>query len=237
MIVRNIALVFVLAFIAACAHQSFSHGENENSAPVEQVAASEPARIQSEYIAKMEAQLPLIEAMAKLGARDQWVRQSLSRSHDISQLSPEEEAALNAARASYMAEIDEANTRELKALLEDITWRDLANAGGDLYLKAFFVVQHSPDHEFQARVLDDLKPLLSEGLIDSQQYAYLFDRVKLHRDELQLYGTQLICVDGEYDVTDLQTPESVDQRRLEMGLQPLDEYIEFVREHSGSCSA
>lgn len=231
---------FVLAFVlsSACTHQSAYEKEDKGSIGAElfdQNGSAESIRIMSEYVARMEEQLPLIEAIAKLSARDQFVRQAIAKIDDHPNLTTEEESALKTVRARYMSEIDETNTRELKALLESISWRDLANAGGDLFIKAFFVVQHSPDYAFQAEVLAELQPLASEGLIDTQQYAYLYDRVQLRSDELQLYGTQLKCVEGEYGVFDLRAPEFVDDRRLEMGLQPLSEYVAFVRGHSGSC--
>ena len=231
-------LVPVFILLSACAHETVLTDRDTSQTALLELGENLPKETEqllSEYIAQMEEKLPLIEALAILSARDQYVRQRLARTVDVSELSADEIAALETAQSNYMASVDEANTAELKRLLEDLSWRDVANAGGDLIVKAFFVVQHSPDLEYQASVLEELEPLVSEGLFNAQQYVYLYDRVQLRRNRKQRYGTQLNCVDGDLDVVDLETPESVDERRAEVGLQPLAEYIELAKQHSKSC--
>lgn len=228
-------LSLVFAALSACNNNpliSKDNNEKNSSSKNEQLETSVTF---THFRLEIEQQLPLVESIARLGARDQLVRQKISQWKKRLELSAEEKALFDRDSAQYMTHIDEANTEELKRLLKDISWKELSSVGGDLFIKAFFVVQHSPDHEFQAEVLAELEPLVAEGLIDTQQYVYLFDRVKLRNGELQLYGTQMTCVDGNYEVTDLQAPDTVDERRVEMGLQPLDEYIDFVRGYSGSC--
>lgn len=235
MTIRSLASIMVLAALSACIHNPNPIEVEKDPHTVVGSAQLEDSTAFFHFRTEIERQTPLVEAIARLGARDQLVRQMITRWKKRSDFSAEEKEAFNRASSQYMAKIDEAHTRELKRLLRDISWKELSNAGGDLFIKAFFVVQHSPDHEFQSEVLTELEPLVADGLMDTQQYAYLFDRVKLRSGALQLYGTQMECVDGEYDVTALQATETVDERRTKMGLQPLAEYIRFVREYSGSC--
>ena len=235
MTIRSLAFAVAFAALSACIHNPGPIELDKEQETVVGRAQLENSIAFSRFRNEYEQQLPLVEAIARLSARDQLVRQMITQWKKQSNFGTEEKEAFNNASSQYLVQIDEANTRELKRLLKDISWRELSDAGGDLFIKAFFVVQHSPDHEFQSEVLTELEPLVAGGLMDTQQYAYLFDRVKLRNGELQLYGTQMECVDGEYDVTDLQTPETVDERRTIMGLQPLEEYIQFVREYSGAC--
>ena len=235
MTVRFLALSMAFAAISACVHTP--NPIEAAKAPDPVLASGQPASATafSDFKAEIEDQLPRVEAIARLGARDQLVRQMINQWKKRPDMSAEQRDAFISASAQYMLETDQANTGELKRLMTDISWRDLSNAGGDVFIKAFFVVQHSPDHAFQAEVLNELEPLVAEGLIDAQQYTYLFDRVQLRNGEQQLYGTQMECVDGQYDVTNLQSPDTVDERRIAVGLQPLEAYIQFVRDYSGAC--
>ncbi len=235
MLVRSILFAVTLSFCSGCAH-----GPSPGTATQQVDGDNEVARVGrgsvfSQFETEFEARSRLIEAIARLSARDQLVRHMINEWRARSDMSEQDKEAFQSASAAYMAQVDAAHTQELKRLLQDITWREIASAGGDLFIKAFYVVQHSPDLEFQASVLDELTPLVSEGRINAQQYAYLFDRVKLNQGGLQRYGTQFECIDGDYEIADLEAPESLDERRLEVGLQPLSEYIELLRTHSGSC--
>lgn len=235
MTIRFLSLLITVTALSACINTPDPVELDKRDAAHLTRALPDSSSAFSQFKVELEEQLPRVEALAQLGARDQLVRQLINQWKKRPDLSAEEREIFNRASAQYMMQMDDANTRELKRLLKDISWRELSNAGGDTFIKAFFVVQHSPDHEFQAEVLRALEPLVAEGLIDSQQYAYLFDRVQLRNGEPQFYGTQLECVDGAYDVTNVRAPETIDERRDEIGLQSLEAYIQFVREYSGSC--
>ena len=62
--------------------------------------------------------------------------------------------------------------------------------------------------------------------------AYLIDRVRVAKNQPQLYGTQLGADEnGELAPrTPIEDPNNVDSRRAEMGLSTLAEYYEEFRE-------
>ncbi|MFD2200873.1 DUF6624 domain-containing protein [Shivajiella indica] len=92
----------------------------------------------------------------------------------------------------------------------------------------WLMVQHSDhDPEFQKVVLEKMKIEVDKGNADSRNYALLFDRVQLNTGQAQIYGTQVdynmeICQAFPKNLAD---SVNVNKRRKEMGLQPLEEYL------------
>ncbi len=65
-----------------------------------------------------------------------------------------------------------------------------------------------------------------------EQEALLTDRVAANSGELQVFGTQTNCNDGEPIVSpSLARPDSVDARRNDAGLEPLDVYLARFNQH------
>jgi hypothetical protein len=60
--------------------------------------------------------------------------------------------------------------------------------------------------------------------------AYLTDRVLVARGRPQVYGTQCEEVDGRFQPRACIEPEALDQRRKEVGLQPIKEYLQVMEE-------
>lgn len=95
----------------------------------------------------------------------------------------------------------------------------------------WLMVQHS-DHNpsFQKKVLRKMKIEVDKGNADSKIYALLVDRVKINSGQAQVYGTQV-----EYKMNpcrafpkNLADSGNVNKRREEVGLQPLEEYLNFM---------
>ena len=97
----------------------------------------------------------------------------------------------------------------------------------------WLLIQHMDNHpEFQDTVLKAMKIEVDKENASSTNYAYLVDRVKLSKGELQIYGTQLTLNREKkiYEVSPLFEPEKVNERREEIGMPSLESYIEEVNE-------
>jgi hypothetical protein len=92
----------------------------------------------------------------------------------------------------------------------------------------WLMVQHSDhDPDFQKQVLEKLKIEVDRKNANPRNYALLVDRVSLNNGLPQIYGTQVdynmeICQAFPKNLAD---SVNVNQRRKEMGLQPLEEYL------------
>lgn len=183
----------------------------------------------------MEKKLPMLDRLAAITARDQYVRKVLIPLFSDETLDLEVRTEFQSGAGGYIYQVDTLNTAELKVILQEYSWADIIEGDPQLFKQAFHVVQHSPDETFRAEVLAEISPYAERGEIDGQEYALMYDRVELAAGRQQLYGSQYKCVDGQYDVYDLKDPDGVDARRAIMGMSPLKEYLEQGRAFYGPC--
>ncbi|PTU00610.1 hypothetical protein DBR45_21810 [Pseudomonas sp. HMWF031] len=130
--------------------------------------------------------------------------------------------------------IDARNTDRLNEIVKKYSWvtEDLVGKKG--VSAAFLIVQHSPDYKFQEEML----PLLEQSFLNGegvtgQEFALLTDRVLVHQNKPQLYGTQLNILNGELVFDPILDKESVHKRRAEVGVPSLEEYKKVVAETYG----
>ena len=91
---------------------------------------------------------------------------------------------------------------------------------------AFLIIQHS-DLETQKKYLPIMKEAADNGEADWSSLALLIDRVNLGEGKEQIYGSQIYRnKDGSFYVKDLMEPEYVNQRRKEVGLGPIEDYLQ-----------
>lgn len=143
-----------------------------------------------------------------------------------------------------LASAPERDDAEIAALNSEIEQNDAADsdfvrgivAMGDGWLRGQFnrrsvyniwlIVQHSSDVNLQERVLQQIRPFVEAGMIDSQDYALLFDRVAVRHGRAQLYGTQLACSGGRYVLSPIEHESDVEVRRKAMGFElSLEAYL------------
>lgn len=130
---------------------------------------------------------------------------------------------------------DQERTDRLAEIVDEHGWPGSDLVGADGASAAWVIAQHSDlDPEFQQRALELMRPAAEAGLADLGELAYLEDRVALNTGGEQVYGTQIGCVDGVPEPAPLADPETVDERRAEVGLDPLDEYLATLDE---ACAA
>ena len=68
-----------------------------------------------------------------------------------------------------------------------------------------------------------------KGEVRAIDIAYLFDRVRLAEGKKQRYGTQVEIKKGKWVVRDVEDPDLLDQRRKEVGLPPIKEYLQSIQ--------
>jgi len=130
--------------------------------------------------------------------------------------------------------IDRDNVAYLKRLIADVGWIDRERFGRDAAQAAFLIVQHSNDLPLMLTALPVLeKEAKSTG--QGGSFALLYDRSQLRLGRKQRFGTQIgSSQDGTIKaVSPLEDPERVDERRAELGMQPLAEYLEKFKARNG----
>ncbi|MBT0811708.1 hypothetical protein KIH41_10510 [Litoribacter ruber] len=98
----------------------------------------------------------------------------------------------------------------------------------------FWLMAQHADHnpKFQNRVLRKMKVEVDRGNADPSYYAMLVDRVNLNTGKQQIYGTQVtyranIC---QAYPKPLANPETVNERRKSVGLEPIEKYLNEMTE-------
>ncbi|NMH96613.1 DUF6624 domain-containing protein [Pseudonocardia acidicola] len=140
-------------------------------------------------------------------------------------LLPEEQEIL-----ARLEDVDRDNTRWLGELVNRRGWPGRSLVGEDGALAAWLLAQHADqDPTLQRRCLD-LMRAAPETEVSPSHIAYLTDRVLLAEGESQVYGSQMTMVGGEYRPEHLRDPDSVDQRRAAVGLDPMSKHLELMRQ-------
>jgi hypothetical protein len=126
-------------------------------------------------------------------------------------------------------EIDRQNTQRMKEIVKRYGWPGKSLVGTDGALAAWLLVQHADhDRSFQELCLGLLAQAFKQGEVPGEQVAYLTDRVRVGDCQKQIYGTQLRELNGRLDPREIEDRANVDERRKEMGLAPLADYLRMA---------
>ena len=127
-----------------------------------------------------------------------------------------------------MAEaVDAPHEERLKEVVAQYGWPGRSLVGQDGANAVWLLVQHASD-AFQAEVLPLLLEAAEQGEAAWNDAALLQDRVLVfHEGKPQIYGSQLRAdpETGTLELAPIQDETSVDERRAEVRLPPLDEYL------------
>jgi hypothetical protein len=90
----------------------------------------------------------------------------------------------------------------------------------------FLVIQHAPPSK-RVKYLPVLREAVANNNAFEFDLALLEDRVITHQCEEQIYGSQLGTdpVTKKHCLYAIKEPEKVDQRRIKIGLRPMQEYL------------
>lgn len=121
--------------------------------------------------------------------------------------------------------INDENVKRLEEIIAEHGYPKESVVKGSAAGAAFLIIQHA-DIEIQKEYLPMMKEAADSGEASWSQLALLIDRVNLREGMEQVYGSQIYRnEDGTFYVKDLKDPEYVNQRRKEVGLGPIQDYV------------
>jgi hypothetical protein len=127
-----------------------------------------------------------------------------------------------------MVAIKAENTKFLKKLVTEMGWIDSRRFGSVAADYAFLLTQHSQDLPLMLAALPRIKEEVESRRLEGDTYALLYDRVQLLLGKRQLYGTRMgKDPAGQPIVLPTEFPETVDERRKSLGMNPLSEYVKI----------
>lgn len=133
-----------------------------------------------------------------------------------------------------MEALHKQNSARLQEIIDQHGWPGKSLVGDDGTEAAWIVLQHSISNiEFMQEGLQLIIDAAKNGEIDRRFVATTEDRVLTLQGKPQRYGTQHDW-DAEGNLSPLPTinPETVDQRRVEVGLEPIAQQTERLRQQA-----
>lgn len=127
--------------------------------------------------------------------------------------------------------IDRTNCTKLSGIIKCIGWPTISKVGVYASEGAWLLAQHA-DHDvtFQECCLG-LMCQESDTEVSEVNIAFLHDRICVNRGVPQFYGTQFTeTTSGAYGPRPIWNPESVDERRAAIGLEPIAQYKRHLME-------
>jgi len=133
-----------------------------------------------------------------------------------------------------MAEVHTQNAESLDRIIDDFGWPGISLVGSDGAEAAWLILQHAiGSPEFQRKCLHILSEAVESGEVPAAQVAYLEDRIRVFEERPQRYGTQFDWDgSGVLNPHPIEDPKRVDEYRALVGLEPLHEKIQQMRQRA-----
>ena len=225
--IKIVASIFVCDLACASTwqtNQAQPPGTNNTLAPVDQeLETPKFPEIATELIAR--------------AAKDQTLRKEITALQGKDQNSPEVQEQIQTIANEVLA-VDRDNQQWLKTVIEKIGWPGRSAVGVEAANCAWLLTQHADQvPRFQRQCLNMMTKLPPQEVTPSH-IAYLTDRVLLAEKKPQKYGTQCQMVNGKIVPRKIEEPHLVDLHRNEMGLEPIEKYLErFSRVYQKNAQA
>ncbi|MEU7057207.1 DUF6624 domain-containing protein [Streptomyces sp. NPDC046197] len=121
------------------------------------------------------------------------------------------------------------NAEALAAIVRRHGWPSADVVGAAASTAALMILLHAPDLDFRLRCRDLIAQATADGHCPAVHLAYIADHCAVELGEPQFYGTRVNPVTlRPYPV---RRPQSVDERRRDVGLGPLEEQMRALRLH------
>ena len=126
-------------------------------------------------------------------------------------------------------EIDRKNLEIVVSIIENCGMPTAQSIDKKHIATIFLVLQHG-DNYHRKKYFPLIEKAVENGDLQKSDYALMKDRILVSDGKPQIYGTQVISGttdSNKLEVAEIEAPEYVDQRRAEMGLPPINDYLKM----------
>jgi hypothetical protein len=124
-----------------------------------------------------------------------------------------------------MNETDAMHSKRMSQIIDKYGWPTISEFGPEAAQYSFLIIQHA-DLATQKKYFPLLEKAAQQGEASLANVAMMKDRILMREGKAQLYGTQLSGMNNLMMLYPIEDEANVDKRRKEMGLGPLDEYLQ-----------
>jgi hypothetical protein len=181
-------------------------------------AQSTPARRAATRAARP-TDLPLQRELITRASRDQ--QQMCLQAQDMA-----DSSRVRTLRATLRA-----NGAWLDTVIAEKRWPTLRMVGQKGVDASWLIAQHADElPDMQQRALSAIREALARGEGRARDMAYLDDRIRKAQGRAQYYGTQVAYDSaGTAIIPAVEDAQHLDDRRRDVGLPPMREYLEQIR--------
>ncbi|WP_320781629.1 DUF6624 domain-containing protein [Streptomyces sp. CRN 30] len=123
------------------------------------------------------------------------------------------------------------NAEALRAMVAHHGWPSAELVGEPASTAALMILLHAPDLGFQLTCRDLIAEAAADGGCPVVHHAYIADHCAVELGQPQFYGTRIDP--ATLTPYPLRHPSTVDERRRDVGLGPLDEHLRTLRSGLG----
>ncbi|MFF4352976.1 DUF6624 domain-containing protein [Streptomyces sp. NPDC001530] len=127
-----------------------------------------------------------------------------------------------------IGECREANAEALRTIVRRHGWPTADLVGAAASTAALMILLHASDLDFQLRCRDLIAQAAADGRCPALHHAYIADHCAVEQGRPQFYGTRVNPLTlRPYPI---RRPQTLDERRRDVGLGPLDEQLRTLRD-------
>ena len=127
---------------------------------------------------------------------------------------------------AWKSEITANNFKDMQRMLKEYGWPKYSTVGELAADAPLLVINHHPSDDVRKMYIDKIKQNCLDGEGSCMEYAKIQDRILVNEGKEQIYGMQFrFTPDQKMEPFPIKDPEYVDQRRFEIGLEPIKEYL------------
>ncbi|WP_369251994.1 DUF6624 domain-containing protein [Streptomyces sp. R41] len=121
-----------------------------------------------------------------------------------------------------------ANAEALRTIVRRHGWPTADLVGAPASTAALMILLHAADLDFQLRCRDLIAQAAADGRCPALHHAYIADHCAVEEGRPQFYGTRVNPLTlRPYPI---RRPQTLDERRRDVGLGPLDEQMRTLRD-------
>lgn len=122
-------------------------------------------------------------------------------------------------------QINKSNLTRIEEIIAENGWPKKSEVGSSAAQTVFLIIQHA-DLATQKKYLPVMKEAANNKEASWSALALLIDRIEMREGRPQIYGSQISRnSEGAYSVFEMIEPEYVNQRRKDVGLPPIEDYV------------
>ncbi|MFS8197908.1 DUF6624 domain-containing protein [Streptomyces sp. CWNU-52B] len=198
-----------------------THGVKESHAPQETREVRERCGVREPYAVR-EGHPAVLPALASALARE--LVRRVEEDHRVTR-----EARRGPTRAARhrLAQCRANNTEALRTIVRRHAWPTADLVGAHASTAALMILLHATDLDFQLACRDLIAQAVADGHCPAPHHAFIADHCAVELGQPQFYGTRVDP--ATFHPYPVRQPGTVDERRCDVGLAPLDEQMRTLR--------